>query len=145
MSIFRKCPSQPTQPTQCTWKEVPPQEGQAVASLPGDEAEVGKQVLPISSGDKTPLIFKLQISLIPHICQFFMFNVWSDVQASNITFLLSSSQWEPRKQMFHLVRWATTCLRTWTAWGGTLKEDSWQSWQLLKCRQSWPGPLEVEL
>ena len=153
MSIFRKCPSQPTQPTQCTWKEVFPQEGQAVASLPGDEAEVGKQVLPISSGDKPNLMFKLQISLIPHICQFlmfdvwsdvqasnithttylsvfFMFNVWSDVQASNITFLLSSSQWEPRKQMFHLVRWATTCLRTWTAWGGTLKQDCWQSWQL---------------
>ena len=90
--------------------KVPPQEGQAVASLPGDEAEVGKQVLPISSGDKPTLIFKHQ--------------------ASNITFLLSSSQWEPRKQMFHLVRWATTCLRTWTAWGGTLKQDCWQSWQL---------------
>ena len=44
-------------------KEVPPQEGQAMASLPGDEAEMGEQVLPISSGDKTILMFKLQISL----------------------------------------------------------------------------------
>ena len=71
MSIFRN----QLNPTSAREKEVPPQEGQAVASLPGHEAEVGKQVLPISSGDKTPLMFKLQISLIPHICQFFMFNV----------------------------------------------------------------------
>ena len=49
MTIFRKCPSHPT----AYQKEVPPQEGQAVASLPSDEAEMGEQVLPISSGDQT--------------------------------------------------------------------------------------------
>ena len=40
-------------------KEVPPQEGQVVASLPGHEAEMGEQVLPISSGDEPTLMFKL--------------------------------------------------------------------------------------
>ena len=58
MSIFRN----QLNPTSAREKEVPPQEGQAVASLPGHEAEVGEQVLPISSGDKP-----------------------TDVQASNIT------------------------------------------------------------
>ena len=56
-AFLENVPPSPLNPPSAREKEVPPQEGQTVASLPGHEAEVGKQVLPISSGDETPLMF----------------------------------------------------------------------------------------